>query len=745
MFKTTCLSEYCFYDQHSSAQSRQSVRCAGWKSGHCATRSVPMDDDDDDDDDDGWDLDALEAAAIVACRLERERSMRPTTTTTTEGTASHQRPESTMTDAGRPKVPLTLTTTTPPTPFAAMATHQPVGQSKRQQTQHRSNARWTVEFVIREPGDRFEASTLARDGADARRAAHAVVASVAGAMEDDERGSPRWMFPSSSLREAREAFANANFAVVMTPGMVIRAADARFDEHERTADEVYETRVPKELDAKMFEFQRQGVMYALRRGGRVLIGDEMGLGKTVQACALLAVYRDELPALILVPTSLREAWRNALQSWLDVEDRDIACVGATNEAKKLDGSTYDIVPYSLVVKLKERLAAKRYRVIVCDESHFIKDRRAQRTQAVMPLLKASRRTICLTGTPALSRPIELFTHLEALASNVFPRLNEFGARYCAGGGPFGMYTGASNLEELHVMISKLCMVRRLKKDVLKDLPPKQRSQVFLAPEKSAMGEVNGIRKRLDKLRENPAGTDSFEEKRLINELYAASAKAKTKVVCEYLDTLIEGSADGKYLFFAHHTVMLDAVEEFLRKKKVQSIRIDGTTPADARGKLVDTFQREAACRVAVLSIKAAGMGLTLTAASTVVFGEMVWTPGDLVQAEDRAHRIGQLSSVLVQYLHVKDSIDDIIWMSVGKKMENLGVFLNGQSGVHLEATRGRALDGSQNNSAGKSPKKQKRNSSHVVDVSQRTLLELFQSQQSTQKTEPAGEDQLEEL
>jgi len=703
----------------------------------------------DGDDDDGWDLDALEAAAIVASRLERERSMRPTTTTTTtgtQGTASHRRrPELMKNDANRPNVPLTLTTTTPPTPFAATATHQPMGQMKR--NEHQPVARWGVEFVIREPGDRFEASTLARDGADARRAAQTVVASVTGAMREDDvdGGASRWVFPSASLREAREAFANANFAVVMTPGMVIRAADARFDEHERTADEVYETRVPKALDAKMFEFQRQGVMYALRRGGRVLIGDEMGLGKTVQACALLAVYRDELPALILVPTSLREAWRNALQSWLNVDDRDIACVGATNEAKKLDGSTYDIVPYSLVVKLKERLAAKRYRVVVCDESHFIKDRRAQRTQAVMPLLKASRRTICLTGTPALSRPIELFTHLEALAPNVFPRLNEFGARYCAGGGPFGMYTGASNLKELHVMISKLCMVRRLKKDVLKDLPPKQRSQVFLAPEKSAMGEVNGIRKQLDKLRENPAGADSFEEKRLINELYAASSKAKTKVVCEYLDTLIEGSADSKYLFFAHHTVMLDAVEEFLRKKKVQSIRIDGTTPADARGKLVNTFQREAACRVAVLSIKAAGMGLTLTAASTVVFGEMVWTPGDLVQAEDRAHRIGQLSSVLVQYLHVKDSIDDIIWMSVGKKVEALGVFLNGQSGVHLEATRGRALDGSQNNSTGKSPKKQKRNSGHVVDVSQRTLLELFQSQQSTQKTEPAGDNQLEEL
>jgi SWI/SNF-related matrix-associated actin-dependent regulator 1 of chromatin subfamily A len=279
------------------------------------------------------------------------------------------------------------------------------------------------------------------------------------------------------------------------------------------------------------------------------------------------------------------------------------------------------------------------------------------------------------------------------------------------------------------------MVRRLKKDVLKDLPPKQRSQVFLAPEKSSMTECMAIRAQLDKLKASGSG-DGFEEKRLLNELYGASARAKTKVVCEYLDTLIDGS-DGKFLFFAHHGVMLDTTKEFLDKKKIKSIRIDGSTPAVLRGDLVNTFQQDPEYRVALLSIKAAGMGLTLTAASLVVFGEMVWTPGDLIQAEDRAHRIGQLSSVLVQYLHVQNSIDDIIWSSIGRKLENLGKVLNGQTGAQLETTRERVSERKSSLSNGKSPKKQKLN--EVIDISQRTLIELFQSQQATQEVTPVGD------
>ena len=122
----------------------------------------------------------------------------------------------------------------------------------------------------------------------------------------------------------------------------------------------------------------------------------------------------------------------------------------------------------------------------------------------------------------------------------------------------------------------------------------------------------------------------------------------------------------------------------MRKRKTQFIRIDGATPTTVRGGLVNQFQTVDAVRVAVLSIKAAGMGLTLTAASTVVFGELSWTPGDIVQAEDRAHRIGQASSVLVQFLHAKQSVDDVMWGSVQHKLENLGQVLDGHAGESLE-------------------------------------------------------------
>jgi SWI/SNF-related matrix-associated actin-dependent regulator 1 of chromatin subfamily A len=583
-----------------------------------------------------------------------------------------------------------------------------------------ANASAVVEFTLREPGDRFSATRAA--GAACGTVVDAVVASTVGSARDAT--TKRWTFPASALREVMGKLQRAGLRTVPVEGMVVRCCEKRFDEEARGAEEAYRRGVPEALDAKMFDFQRQGVMYALRRGGRALIGDEMGLGKTVQACALLSCYRDEWPALILVPTSLREAWRNALQSWLEVEDSDIACVGAASEAWKLDeGKKFNVVPYSLVVKLKEKLREKRYRIIVADESHFLKDRRAQRTQAVIPLMKeGAKRVICLTGTPALSRPIELFTQLEALVPRVFCRLSDYGRRYCANGGPFGMFTGCTHADELHVMISKLCMVRRLKKDVLKDLPPKQRSQVYLTVEKSSMGEVYAVKSKLDKLRQTPGAGDELEEKRLLNELFLASAKAKKKAVCEYLETLLDGS-DSKFIFFAHHGVLLDAVSEFMRKKKVKCIRIDGSTPASARGDLVNSFQRSDDVRAAILSIKAAGMGLTLTAASTVIFGEMVWTPGDLIQAEDRAHRIGQLSSVLVQYLHVKDTIDEIIWMTIRKKLDTLGAVLNGQThGNHLETM-----------SSEKSPKKRKRASAPVVDISQRTLLEMFSSQ-PTQKT-----------
>jgi SWI/SNF-related matrix-associated actin-dependent regulator 1 of chromatin subfamily A len=274
---------------------------------------------------------------------------------------------------------------------------------------------------------------------------------------------------------------------------------------------------------------------------------------------------------------------------------------------------------------------------------------------------------------------------------VFTKFNEFAQRYCAGS-RFG-WNGSSNPGELHAVLSRLVMIRRLKKDVLTELPAKVREKIVISLQSGeAVTKVKAIRQRMQQMRDDNGGQggNSMEEKRLMNELYQQSAFAKCRPVAEYVETLLDSSAGGagddddqKFLFFGHHTCMLDSVSEMLRKRKIQFIRIDGSTPSDTRQSLVDKFQNDAHTRVAVLSIKAAGMGLTLTAASVVVFGELSWTPGDIVQAEDRAHRIGQRSCVNVQFLCAKNTVDDIMWGSISNKLETLGQVLDGQKGDTL--------------------------------------------------------------
>ena len=481
----------------------------------------------------------------------------------------------------------------------------------------------------------------------------------------------------------------------------------------QTVDKLYDS-IPESIRTAMFPFQREGVRFALERGGRCLIGDQMGLGKTVQAIACASVYKQEWPCLILVPTSLRGAWEQALVKWLGDEvmgnelfgngkgkspnSNAILSIGSGAEGKKLltygSGLKFCIVPYSLVTKIQQTLIQKRFQVVICDESHFLKDGKAQRTKAVVPLLKNAKRALCLTGTPALSRPVEIFSQAEALRPAVFTKFNEFAQRYCAGS-RFG-WQGSTNAEELHAVLSRLVMIRRLKKDVLTQLPAKQREKILIALQGGeAVGKVKAIRERMEQLRmdgdgNKTMGNNSMEEKRVMNELYQASAFAKAKPVAEYMETLLDSSgsegdgSDTKFLFFGHHTCMLDGVSEMFKKRKISFIRIDGSTPTDTRQNLVDRFQTDQKTRVAVLSIKAAGMGLTLTAASCVVFGELSWTPGDIVQAEDRAHRIGQKNCVNVQFLCAKNTVDDMMWGSISNKLETLGQVLDGQKGDSLE-------------------------------------------------------------
>lgn len=217
----------------------------------------------------------------------------------------------------------------------------------------------------------------------------------------------------------------------------------------------------------------------------------------------------------------------------------------------------------------------------------------------------------------------------------------------------------SNAEELHSKMKKV-MVRRLKSDVLDELPAKQRSLVpIIISNKTKRKECESIMKELRETRQSVAdlvGDEAsgahFEARRLLMQAYQSSGIAKASAVSEYLVEWLRGSSTQKVLVFAHHKGVLDSLEVAVAKelKGAGHIRIDGSVSSQERAVRVSKFQTCSKIRVAILSMTAAGVGLTLTAASCVMFAELHWTPGVLAQAEDRCHRIGQRNAVNVLYL-----------------------------------------------------------------------------------------------
>ncbi|KAI3932041.1 hypothetical protein MKW92_047397 [Papaver armeniacum] len=507
-----------------------------------------------------------------------------------------------------------------------------------------------------------------------------------------------WMFPMSSLSSVEKILSEIKGISVELEKLdplvhrAIVAASAVPD-----LRDLYD-RMPSSVESKLLPFQRDGVKFVLQHGGRVLLADEMGLGKTLQAIAFAACVRDSWPVLVITPSSLRLQWASMIKEWLGIPSNEILVVLSQCSGSNKGGFTivpssskgtipldglFNIISYDVVPKLQHMLMSSNFKIVIADESHYLKNAQAKRTSASIPVLQKAQYVMLLSGTPALSRPIELFKQLEALHPNVYKNVREYGDRYCKGGF-FGLYQGASNHDELHNMIKATTMIRRLKKDVLSELPVKRRQQVFLDIAEKDMKQINALFRELEivktKIKACASKEDvdklKFSEKNLINKIYNDSAEAKIPSVKDYLETVIE--AGCKFLIFAHHQSMIEAIHEYLLKKKVRCIRIDGGTTPSLRHAMVSDFQEKDDIKAAVLSIKAGGVGLTLTAASTVFFAELSWTPGDIIQAEDRAHRIGQVSSVNVYFLLANDTIDDIIWDVVQSKLENLGQMLDGQ-------------------------------------------------------------------
>ncbi|KFW89508.1 DNA annealing helicase and endonuclease ZRANB3, partial [Phalacrocorax carbo] len=449
--------------------------------------------------------------------------------------------------------------------------------------------------------------------------------------------------------------------------------------------------LPERLRKKLLPFQEKGIIFALQRGGRCMIADEMGLGKTIQAIAISYYYKNEWPLLIVVPSSLRYPWVDEMEKWIpELSPDDISIIQNKTDTGRISTSKVTILGYGLLTSdaqtLVDTLYRQNFKVVVIDESHYMKSRNATRTKILLPIVQKALRAILLTGTPALGRPEELFMQIEALFPRRFGTWSEYAKKYCnARVRFFGKRTqwdcrGASNLDELHQLLSEI-MIRRLKNDVLTQLPPKVRQRIPFDLPHAAAKNLNTIFAEWEKLMRN-LNSDATESHfsqvmNLITRMYKETAIAKAGAVKDYIKMMLANDK-LKFLVFAHHLSMLQACTEAVIENKVRYIRIDGSVPSAERIHLVNQFQKDPDTRVAILSIQAAGQGLTFTAATHVVFAELYWDPGHIKQAEDRAHRIGQCSSVNIHFLIAKGTMDTLMWAMLNRKAKVTGSTLNGK-------------------------------------------------------------------
>lgn len=345
--------------------------------------------------------------------------------------------------------------------------------------------------------------------------------------------------------------------------------------------------LPSSLYASLYQFQIEGIARALQKDGRVMLADDMGLGKSIQALGIACCYRQSWPLLIIAPASMVANWAEQVLRWIpQVTSEDIAV--AFDSKTPLD-KLVNVVSYELAVKLVT--VESSFQMIIADESHALKNHESKRSRTLVPVLKAASKVVLLSGTPALSRPLELFPQIQAVRPDLFPNIYEFGKRYCDGKmSPFGWdFKGASNLRELQWVLEQTIMIRRTKDEVMKQLPQKIRHQIYLKLSPSKLKAFKDFHRGINI--PNPEDVDGslegFQRKSEYMALYKKSSECKLEAVLEYVMDLLENV--GKILIFAHHQSVLDGLQDALEKKSIGLIRIDGKTDTSCRQQLCTHF------------------------------------------------------------------------------------------------------------------------------------------------------------
>jgi SWI/SNF-related matrix-associated actin-dependent regulator 1 of chromatin subfamily A len=455
------------------------------------------------------------------------------------------------------------------------------------------------------------------------------------------------------------------------------------------------------LRANLYEYQKEGIAFIDKKNGRALVGDEMGLGKTLQALGWLQLRKDiTLPAIVVCPASLKLNWAREALKFTELEP--VLISGRKKTFTTFPGGNRQdlyIINYDILHEKRECpdcKGAKKIHGLKCkkcngkgnvpgldsvikslniktaifDEVHYCKSNSTGRSIAGIELSTHAKYVITLSGTPIVNRPIEFYNAIQMTNNKILPTWWQYTKRYCdrkhTG---FGWdVSGASNTEELHQKLTRSIMIRRLKKDVLPQLPTKIRTVVPMEVNLKKYDEIITAAKKELKDAEKKA-----EHLVIIEKAKQAVVELKMGMALEWIQDFLDNGQ--KLVVFAEHQTVINQIYTHFGSR---AVRVYGGTSQKERQAAVDAFQNNPSIDLFIGS-KSAKEGLTLTAASSTCFLELWWVSGDHDQAEDRVHRIGQeADSVTAYYLLAAGTIEEDIAEMLDRKRKVVTAVLDGK-------------------------------------------------------------------
>ncbi|MGM9693544.1 MAG: SNF2-related protein [Alloprevotella sp.] len=443
----------------------------------------------------------------------------------------------------------------------------------------------------------------------------------------------------------------------------------------RSAEDA-EIKIPKNIQADLRSYQKEGYRWMSRLalwGAGALLADDMGLGKTVQSITLLLSRASQGPQLVIVPTSLVLNWRDELTRFApSLNVKWLGQQGIERTEMVAQSKAYDIliVTYGLLITEEELLQSKEWTTVIMDEAHTIKNRETKMSKAAMQLQAGFR--LLLTGTPLQNHISEMWNLMQFANPNLLGSFNEFNERFIL---PIERDHDKERQQQLRRIISPF-ILRRTKSEVLSELPQKTEimRKIDLTPEEWAF--YDNIREKALAALEVGENT-AIQTLAEITRLRQAACNArlinpKVKIASSKMESFLQlveelGQSHHRALVFSQFTSHLALVRQELDARGVRYLYLDGATPAKERARLVEEFQH-GDMPLFLISLKAGGLGLNLTAADYVIHLDPWWNPAIEDQATDRTYRIGQQRPVTVYRLISSHTIEEkILSLHVTKK------------------------------------------------------------------------------